>query len=182
MPLDRLAFNPPPQWFPPGGKAVSVFAAFVLVWNVPFDRRLAPKYACPSRAVEQTSIIIVQSQRDPIQYNKSEKEKSSMGSTSKTINRNMMYPPHDTVQHDTYMVQDVVVLPLLANDSRREFLAFLGNVDARFLELPCGDFECVDPTYELEGIGKITVEKRSQRVRKRSNELIDLLGQQTIAE
>jgi hypothetical protein len=45
------------------------------------------------------------------------------------------------------MVKSVVVLLLLNNDSRRKFLAFLGNVDARFLELPCGDFECVDPTY-----------------------------------
>jgi hypothetical protein len=45
------------------------------------------------------------------------------------------------------MVENVVVVFLLTDDSRRKFLAFLGNVDARFLELPCGDFECVDPTY-----------------------------------
>jgi hypothetical protein len=45
------------------------------------------------------------------------------------------------------MVENIVVVFLLIDDSRREFLAFLGNVNARFLELPCGDFECVDPTY-----------------------------------
>jgi hypothetical protein len=45
------------------------------------------------------------------------------------------------------MVEHIVVGFLLIDDSRRKVLAFLGNFNARFLELPCGDFECVDPTY-----------------------------------
>jgi hypothetical protein len=45
------------------------------------------------------------------------------------------------------MVENIAVVFLLIDDSRREILAFLGYVNASFLELPCGDFECVDTTY-----------------------------------
>lgn len=54
---------------------------------------------------------------------------------------------NDKLPYNTYMVENIVVFFLLTNDCRRKFLAFLGNVDARFLDLQCGDFECVDPAY-----------------------------------
>jgi hypothetical protein len=135
-----------PRGLPPGGKRVFVFATFGLVWTVPFDQRLAPKRTCPARAAQKYEKIIVQSQRDPIRrLQKGKKEKSSM-------QNNQSYDVvscarYDKLPNNTYMVENIVIVFLLIDDSRREFLALLGNVDARFLELLCGGFECVDPTY-----------------------------------
>jgi hypothetical protein len=63
------------------------------------------------------------------------------------VSCHISYKRYKIMQYNTYMVENFVVVFLLTDDSRRNCLASLGNVFARFLELPCGDFKCMDPTY-----------------------------------